>query len=151
MHDEIIRLVDRPDLLKQAAQWFHEKWGIPLAAYMESMEACLQKKNGVPQWYMAMRGNRIIGGLGVIENDFHDRKDLTPNVCAVYVEEDCRGNGIAGALLQFVCADMAKQGVDVLYLVTDHTSFYERYGWEFYGMVQADGEEGMTRMYVHRS
>ena len=28
--------------------------------------------------------------MGVIENDFHDRKDLTPNVCAVYTEEDCR-------------------------------------------------------------
>lgn len=30
--------------------------------------------------------------MGVIENDFHDRKDLTPNVCAVYTEEyRCQG------------------------------------------------------------
>ena len=41
------------------------------------------------------------GGAGVIENDFHDRKDLTPNVCAVYVEEHCRCQGIAGKLLEF--------------------------------------------------
>lgn len=44
---------------------------------------------------------RIIGGMGVIENDFHDRKDLAPNVCAVYTEEDRRCNGIAGALLNY--------------------------------------------------
>ena len=35
-------------------------------------------------------------------------------------------------------------------LVTDHTGFYERYGWEFLCMVQGDGEPDMTRMYIHR-
>lgn len=93
---EIIRLIDQPNLKEQAAQWFHEKWQIPLEAYIESMDECLMNKKAVPQWYMAIEKNRIIGGLGVIENDFHHRKDLAPNVCAVYVEEDRRCNGIAG-------------------------------------------------------
>ena len=84
---------------------------------------------------------------GVIENDFHDRKDLTPNVCAVYVEEDCRNQGIAGRLLQFACEDMENRGVNTLYLLTDHTRFYERYGWEFLCMVQGDGEEYLSRIY----
>ncbi len=106
MNYKIIRLTDNPALKEQAAQWFYEKWNIPLAAYMESMEACLTDKSPVPQWYLAIENNRIIGGLGVIENDFHNRKDLTPNVCAVYIEQDKRGNGIAGALLDYVCADM---------------------------------------------
>ena len=55
---------------------------------------------------MAVEEDRIIGGLGVIENDFHDRKDLSPNVCAVYTEENKRCQGIAGSLLDFVCDDM---------------------------------------------
>ncbi len=148
--DEMIRLVDRPEMKEQAAQWFHEKWGIPLEAYIESMNECLTRRKPVPQWYMAMEQNRIIGGLGVIENDFHDRKDLSPNVCAVYTEEDRRCNGIAGALLQYVCQDMKEYGIDTLYLITDHTSFYERYGWEFFCMVQGDGEPDLTRMYIHR-
>lgn len=150
MDYKIVRLTDRPELKGQAAQWFHEKWGVPLVAYMESMEDCLQGQKSVPQWYMAMEDRRIIGGLGVIENDFHDRKDLSPNVCALYTEEDKRCNGIAGALLNYVCVDMKKIGIDTLYLITDHTSFYERYGWEFHCMVQGDGEADMTRMYIHR-
>lgn len=147
---EIIRLVDRPELKERAAQWFHEKWGIPLEAYLESMEDCLTMENAVPQWYLAMEGNQIIGGMGVIENDFHDRKDLAPNVCAVYTEEQKRGQGVAGALLNTVCADMKERGIDTLYLLTDHTSFYERYGWEFLCTVQGDGEPELSRMYVHR-
>ena len=98
-----------------------------------------------------MENERIIAGMGVIENDFHDRKDLTPNVCAVYTEKDKRCYGIAGALLDYVCTDMKQKGIDTLYLITDHTSFYERYGWEFLCMVQGDDEPNLTRMYIHRS
>lgn len=151
MDDQIIRLIDKPEIKEQAAQWFHQKWNIPLKAYIESMEDCLTQKNNVPQWYMAMESNRIIGGLGIIENDFHNRKDLTPNVCAVYTEKDKRCNGIAGALLNYACADMKNKGIDTLYLLTNHTSFYERYGWKFLCMVQGDDEIDMSRMYIHRA
>ena len=94
-----------------------------------------------------------LGGVTIhsmIENDFHDRKDLMPNVCAVYTEEAYRGQGIAGRLLNIVVEDMRSKGISPLYLVTDHTGFYERYGWAFLCMVQGDGEPEMTRMYVHR-
>ena len=84
----------------------------------------------------------------MIENDFHERKDLTPNVCAVYVEEDCRCQGIAGFMLEEVCRDMAELGYETLYLLTDHTGFYERYGWEFYCIAE-DSEGNQSRMYVH--
>ena len=150
MEYQIISLIDHPEMKDTMAQWFHEKWGIPLQAYLESMEECLAASGAYPQWYVAMEGERIIGGLGVIENDFHDRKDLAPNVCAVYTDEDRRGRGIAGALLSHVCEDMHHRGVDTLYLLTDHTSFYERYGWSFLCMAQGDGEEEMSRLYVHR-
>lgn len=150
MDYQIIRLTDKPEMKEEMARWFHEKWGVPLEAYLDSMDESIRVENTVPQWYVAMEGNKIIGGLGVIANDFHDRKDLTPNVCAVYTEPDKRGNGVAGALLNFVCEDMKAKGIETLYLVTDHTSFYERYGWEFLCMVQGDGEPDMTRMYIHK-
>ena len=147
---QIIRLREQPELAERAAHWFHEKWGIPYAAYAESMAACCAGESAVPQWYLALEGERIVGGLGVIENDFHDRRDLTPNVCAVYTEPDFRCRGIAGALLGEVCADMHRLGIDTLYLLTDHTSFYERYGWTYHCPAQGDGEETPSRLYIHR-
>ena len=141
---------DWPEAKEEIALWFHERWHIPLEAYRESITACLGEETGVPQWYVVVRGNRIIAGCGVIENDFHERKDLTPNVCAVYVDEAYRNRGIAGFLLQYVCGDMAAMGVDTLYLLTDHTGFYERYGWRFLCMVR--GSDGApSRMYMHRA
>lgn len=147
----IITLRQKPEYRDMAAGWFHEKWDIPLDAYTASMDCCLKGGAAVPEWYLVLHENTMIAGAGVIENDFHDRKDLTPNVCAVYVEEAYRNRGIAGELLDFICKDMREHGIATLYLVTDHIGFYERYGWEFLCMVQGDGEPDMTRMYVHRS
>ena len=147
---EILKLREHGELAQRAAEWFHQKWGIPMEAYAESINECIADREAVPQWYIVMENDTIIGGLGVIENDFHNRKDLTPNVCAVYVEEEYRCQGIAGEMLNFVCMDMKKKGIDTLYLVTDHTSFYERYGWKFLCMVQGDGEPDMSRMYIHK-
>ena len=73
-----------------------------------------------------------------------------PNICAVYVEENYRCQGIAGEMLDFACQDMKERGRDTLYLLTDHTSFYERYGWNFFSMAQGDGETHMSRIYIHK-
>lgn len=144
-----ITLRDRHQLRDKAAEWFHSKWGVPQEAYLACMQAYLNHETEYG-WYLCLDENKIIGGLGVIENDFHDRKDLTPNVCAVYTEEAYRCKGIAGHLLHMVVEDLKAKGITPIYLVTDHTNFYERYGWEFLCMVQGDGEPDMTRMYIHK-
>ena len=144
-----VTLRERPELEQAAADWFHRKWGVPMDAYLECMDAYLNHTTEYG-WYLCLDGGRIIGGLGGIENDFHDRKDLSPNICAVYTEEEFRGRGIAGKLLNIVVDDLKAKGISPVYLVTDHAGFYERYGWEFLTMVQGDGEPDMTRMYIHK-
>ena len=144
-----ITLREMQQLKDRAAEWFHSKWGIPQEAYLECMESYLNNTTEYG-WYLCLDGNRIIGGLGVIDNDFHDRKDLTPNVCAVYTEEEYRCKGIAGHLLDMAVEDLRSKSVTPVYLVTDHTSFYERYGWEFLCMVQGDDEPSITIMYIHK-
>jgi GNAT superfamily N-acetyltransferase len=146
---EYVTLREQPELLDAAADWFHAKWGVPKEAYLACMTAYLKNETEYG-WYLCLNREQIIGGLGVIENDFHDRKDLSPNVCAVYTEEAFRGQGIAGRLLTIVVNDMKSKGISPLYLVTNHTGFYERYGWQFLCMVQGDGEPNLSRMYVHR-
>ena len=143
-----LTLRERPAVKQAAAEWFHAKWGVPTDAYLACMEEYLSGKteNG---WYLCLDGDKIIGGMGVIENDFHERKDLAPNVCAVYTEDDYRGQGIAGRLLDMTVADMRAKGISPLYLITDHIGFYGRYGWEFFCTVQGSDPEP-SRIYIHR-
>ena len=119
-------LREKPDLMDAAATWFHEKWGVPREAYLECMEAYLGQETEYG-WYLCLDDDKIVGGLGVIENDFHNRKDLSPNICAVYTEKDYRCQGIAGNLLNMAVADLRSRGITPVYLLTNHTGFYERY------------------------
>lgn len=138
-----------PDLKEYASDWFHTKWGVPKEAYLDCMDAYLRGKTEFG-WYLCLDEDRIVGGMGVIENDFHNRKDLSPNICAVYTEEKYRNQGIAGNLLNMTVNDLGQKGINPVYLVTNHVGFYERYGWKFLCMVQGDGEPEMSRMYIHR-
>lgn len=138
-----------PSIKDKASEWFHSKWSVPKEAYLECMEAYLNGETDYG-WYLCLDGDKIVAGLGVIENDFHDRKDLAPNVCAVYTEEAYRCRGIAGRLLNMTVEDCRKKGISPLYLVTDHIGFYERYGWEYLCMVRFNDEPELSRMYIHR-
>ena len=80
----------------------------------------------------------MIGGLGVIANNFHRRTDLTPNICAVYVEPR--------ALIDRACAELSGEHV---YLITGHDCFYGHSGWKFYGMAE-ENDGGWIRMCVRR-
>lgn len=138
MQGVICRLREHPEWAEPAAQWFADRWGVPKAAYQESIQACLDQGEGVPQWYVVLAGDAVVAGAGVIAHDFHDRNDLTPNLCALFVQEEFRGQGIARALLQLARRDAAAVGIPRLYLVTDHTAFYERCGWTYLTMAREE-------------
>jgi len=136
---EIISVQDRPRLTEKAARWFAGRWGVPLDAYLDSMAEAEANPAGIPRWYLAVEGEQILGGCGIIANDFHDRPDLTPNLCALWVDEPWRCRGIAGELLAYAVSEAGRMGYEKLYLITDHTAFYERYGWHFLTMVREEG------------
>lgn len=144
-----INLRSRPDIAEAAAEWFHSKWHVPKGAYLDCMSEYLEGSSELG-WYLCLHDGSIVGGLGVIENDFHDRPDLAPNICAVYTDEAYRCRGIAGKLLAMAVEELREAGISPVYLLTDHTGFYERYGWEFLCTAKADGDDYLSRMYIHR-
>lgn len=144
---EFITIRQREDLIEKAANWFSSKWHIDVKEYLKCMNAYIKKETEYG-WYLCIDNNDIVAGLGVIDNDFHQRKDLTPNICAVYTEKQYRNKGIAKKLLNMAVDDLKRIDVSPVYLITDHTDFYEKCGWQFYGNIKDDSNND-TRMYVH--
>ncbi|CAM3727537.1 GNAT family N-acetyltransferase [Erysipelothrix urinaevulpis] len=135
---KIEKIKPKNENIEEAALWFSKKWSVPKEAYHESMTQD-QVHNFVPSWYIVRNDqHKIIAGVGVIENDFHDHVHLSPNVCALYVEEDYRGKQIARKMLSQVEKDSLKAGYQTIYLVTDHRHFYEKLGWDYRGLAKED-------------
>ena len=128
----IISIRNCPKYSERAIDWFASKWGIDRKEYEKSFHDCINKNESLPQWYLAIdEDDEIIGGCGLIQNDFVDRKDLFPYLCALFVEEKARGNALGARLLENARIDGGKLGFDKLYLCTNHTSYYEKYGWRY--------------------
>lgn len=145
---KFITVKERPEIVKEAASWFNSKWDVPKEAYLECMNDYINNKTNLG-WFLCLDGERIVGGLGVIDNDFHERKDLAPNICAVYVEKEYRNHGIAGKLLNLAVDDLKTNGISPVYLITDHVGFYERYCFPFLTMTKCD-DGAISRIYIHK-
>ena len=141
---------DWPEAREEIVAWFQERWEVPPETCRESVVDCIGTEGGLPQWYVVVRGSRIIAGCGVIESALPDRKEPTPRLCALHVDEEYRHQGIGGFLLQYVCEDMAALGEDTLLLQTELTGFFEKYGWRLLRTIP--GEDGaLLRLYVHHA
>ena len=77
-----INLRQRPQLKELAAAWFHSKWNVPQEAYLERINAYLNLETEY-SWYLCLHGKKIAGGVGVIENDFHNRT-RAECLCVIY-------------------------------------------------------------------
>jgi SAM-dependent methyltransferase len=128
----LISIRNAPDYAERGIDWFASKWGIDRKEYEKSFADCINKNESLPQWYLVIdEDDEIIGGCGLIQNDFVDRTDLFPYLCALFVEERARGNALGARLLEKARIDGGRLGFDRLYLCTDHTAYYEKYGWRY--------------------
>ncbi|MCL2671675.1 MAG: GNAT family N-acetyltransferase [Clostridiales bacterium] len=133
MNTRIIDIREHPECLDAAADYFHATWGVPRELYVESMQDSLKEGQSIPRWFLLLRDDAIIGGFGLIENDFMVREDLCPWLCALHIEPAERGQALGGQLLTQGRREAAKLGYDTVYLNTDHIGYYEKYGWRYMG------------------
>ena len=92
--EHIVNIREHPGWLEKAADYFSARWNIDRQLYVDSMNDSLATGNQTPRWYLMLRGDVIIGGFGLIDNDFMVRTDLRPWLCALYVELAERGGGL---------------------------------------------------------
>jgi len=146
----IISVREHQEYLDRAIDYFSSKWGINRNIYQDCISNSLNTESPLPRWYLMMKGDKIIGSYGLIVNDFISRQDLWPWLCAVYIEENERGQALSSRLLEHGLRESAKLGFSAVYLCTDHMGFYEKYGWQYIG--QGYGVSGeATRIYKAES
>ena len=133
---KLISVKENPEFKGKAIQYFQSKWASEqsMMVYEDCITHCISSSSPLPQWYLLMDGNKIIGCAGLITNDFISRMDLYPWVCALYIEESYRGNAYGALLLEQAQVDAKKGGFDHVYLCTDHIGLYEKYGFEYIGI-----------------
>ena len=149
---EIIAVQDYSKGIRKAAEYIHSKWGSKsnYNYFLDAIRHVSPDGSGLPQFFLLMRGEAVIGCAGLIVNDFISRHDLYPWVSSLFVEEEERGHGYGNMLLEHALICAKKAGFEQAYLTTDHDGYYEKYGWKR----MEDGydlSDGMSRIYVKKA
>lgn len=133
---EILSVKEHPGRAREFIAFFQKHWANEksMMVYEDCILSCLDSPSPLPQWYLLTDGDAVVGGAGLITNDFISRGDLWPWLCALYVEKEYRGHEYGGLLLAHAKEEAKKAGFGSLYLCTDHVGYYERYGFEFLAM-----------------
>lgn len=132
---KIISVRENPEYAETVIEYFQKHWATDdsNAVYEDCITSCLNANAPLPQWYLLYDEDKIIGCAGLITNDFISRMDLYPWLCALYIEEEYRGNSYGQLLIERIKRDTAKLGFTSLYLCSDHIGYYEHYGFKRIG------------------
>ncbi|KMY49722.1 GNAT family N-acetyltransferase [Peribacillus loiseleuriae] len=132
---KLISVKENPKFMDRAIRYFQSKWASEqsMMVYEDCITHCTNPSNPLPQWYLLMDDDKIIGCAGLVTNDFISRMDLYPWVCVLYIEEEYRGNAYGTILLEKTKKNAKEGGFNYLCLCTDHIGYYEKYGFEYIG------------------
>ncbi len=96
---------------------------------------------------MLVDGENLISFCTFAEKDDIQPTELTPWIGWVYTFPHYRGHRYVGKLLSYAEALAKTDGINRIYISTDHNGLYEKYGYEFFEMMKdMHGED--SRVYV---
>lgn len=130
----IISIRKHPEFKDQAIAYFQKSWkGVDPIIYEQAISFSVGALDFLPQWYLLLKENTIIGCAGLITNDFISRGDLYPWLCALFIDENYRGKAYAILLMEKVKEDTRSFGFKNLYLCTSLENYYEKYDFKYIG------------------
>lgn len=141
---EFLWLRDRPQHGAQLARWIHQQF--PYEFRDQSLhdwqaELMAGQHDGAWQSLLALDGERLLGSASLARDDLPSRPQLTPWLACVYVQPECRGQGLAERLITAICAHARDLGHTQLYLHShDRADYYACRGWQGLEDFQAYGE-----------
>jgi N-acetylglutamate synthase-like GNAT family acetyltransferase len=130
---EVMNLRGNPQYKESAIDYFQKIWATDESkpVYEDCISRSLVTESPLPIWYLLLENDKIIGCAGLVTNDFISCMDLWPWLCALYIEEEYRGNAYGSLLIARLKQDAAKAGFTTLYLSTGHVGYYEKYGFKY--------------------
>lgn len=148
---QFLNLKDRTEYIEEVSTLFWNEWskkhGDTIDGVIYRTKHCLNESD-IPQTYIALYNNELIGMVSLWRNDLCSRQDLYPWMAGLYVKEDYRKNGI-GTLLQNKAIEITKKlGYTKLYLITEHDNYYERNNWKYIEKAPL-GNGQMEKIYVY--
>jgi GNAT superfamily N-acetyltransferase len=130
----IVSLKGLPSYQRTLIDYVGNNWKPVFYAFTDVIAELFSTEKDLPQCHMLLKGEKIIGFYQLIEQELILRKDLSPWITCIFIDEHERGNRLSSVLLEHGRTMAGKLGYKKVYLTTDHIELYEKFGFREIGL-----------------
>lgn len=95
--------------------------------------ASLMETNAFTEWesvFAAVLEDKIVGFCTFMKTDYYPENRYSPWISSIFVDEAYRGCRISGKMIETVISYAKEQGFSKVYIPSDISGLYEKYGFE---------------------
>lgn len=133
----IYDIKDKIEYLEEVITLEHNEWATDPESNIKNR---IEEKVKKVKRYLSQRNfcklillnkNELVGFISIFPHDGDDLPELTPWYSTMYVKKEYRGKGYSKILNDAILNEAKKRGYKYIYLKTDLTNYYEKFGAEF--------------------
>jgi GNAT superfamily N-acetyltransferase len=146
---DIKSLQECPLRQNELIEYVKKRWPkVQQAVLPYIQESLISKDEEFPFTFLLLKHDVIIGFYQLIEQEFITRKDLSPWIAPLFIDESKRGKALGAVLLEHARKIAGQLGYAKVYLATDHILYYEKYGFKEIGLDNFEWGRP-TKIYEH--
>lgn len=139
---------ERPEYLPWVLQDLRVHWPGCVPWMKRHMKAVLATKGPLPEAYIALDHGQIVGGYTLAIQEVLPGEGEGLWMPTLYMVPAFRGRHLSQELIAHARRRGWELGYDRLYLATEHTNYYEKYGFHPIGP-ETDAMDDPTRIFEH--
>lgn len=137
---------ERPEYIPWMLQDLREHWPACMPWVKKHMKAVLATKGPLPDAYIALDHGQIVGGYTLAIQEILPGEGEGLWMPTLYMVPAFRGKHLSQELISHARRRGWELGYDRLYLATEHTNYYEKYGFHTIGP-ETDAMDEPTRIF----
>ena len=103
------------------------------------MRTVLETKGPIPDAYIAVENGQVAGGYTLAVKEVLSREDTGLWIATLYMAPGFRGRHLSPVLMDHARRRGGELGYEKIYLASEHTNYYEKYGFHTIGPTPAPG------------
>lgn len=151
---KVYNIKDKIEYLEEVVILEHNEWASnPVNNTKQRIEEKINKIKGhLPKnnfcKLVLLNKEELVGFISIFPHDSDALPELTPWYSTMYVKKEYRGKGYSKILHEAILEEARQRGFNYLYLKTDLSNYYEKFGAEF--IKNIDEEEKLYRIDLNK-
>lgn len=129
----ITSIRERPEYIPALLTSLEEHWPACMPWIKKHMEQVLRTGGPMPDAYIAVEGDKVVGGYTLAYKEILWSQDTGLWIATLYMAPAFRGRHLSPVLIDHARRRGWELGEEKIYLASEHTNYYEKFGFHTIG------------------